>query len=239
MQQSGNPTLKPDAFRVSTLPGEEVMTQNGTYLKTAVLLVLCVFSASYTWGSTNPVYLWGGLIGGLVLAIITVFKKEWSPITAPLYALAEGLVLGGISSMYASQYPGIVENAIMLTFAVMAVMLFTYSTGMIKVTDTFRTVITIATGAIFLVYIVSLIMGFFGTSIPMIHGAGPIGIGFSVIVVGIAAFNLMLDFDFIDRAANTGNSPKYMEWYGAFGLVVTLVWLYLEILRLLSKLNRR
>lgn len=234
---SGNPVLSQKQFQTRALSAGEAMTQKGAYLKTGLLLVLCVFAASFTWSSQGAALIMPGIIGGLIFALITVFKKDWARFTAPLYALFEGLALGGISFQFAAQYESIVQNAIMLTFAVLAVMLFVYANGIIKVTDKLRTGIMVATGAVALVYIVSLVMGFFGTSIPMIHDAGPIGIGFSLVVVGIASFNLLLDFDFIERAS--GKAPKNMEWFAAFGLMVTLVWLYLEMLRLLSKLNRR
>lgn len=236
--RSGNPVLSEKNFKVG-YAGSDVMTQNGAYTKTAILLLICIASASFTWSQNGMAFIWPGLIGGMVLALITIFKKEWSGITAPLYAICEGLALGAISYMYNIQTGGIVMNAIMLTFGVMGVMLFLYANNIIKVTDKLRTGIIAATGAIFLIYLVSFIMSFFGTSIPMIHDAGPIGIGFSLVVVGIAAFNLLLDFDIIERVAATKSAPKYMEWFTAFGLMVTLVWLYLEILRLLNKLNRR
>lgn len=235
--RTSNPILSEKQFRGLQATGSEVMTQKGAYLKTGALLLLCVGAASFTWNPQGAQFMFPGIIGGLVFALITVFKKEWSPITAPLYAVCEGLALGGISYMYQNAYEGIVQNAIMLTFAVMAVMLFVYANGLVKVNDKFRSIIMVSTGAICLVYLVSFIMSFFGTSIPMIHGSGPIGIGFSLLVVGIASFNLLLDFDFIERAS--GRSPKYMEWFGAFGLMVTLVWLYIEMLRLLQKLQSR
>ena len=238
--RSSNPTLSNKMFGATrALAGQEVMTTKGAYQKTAVLLGLCVASATFTWSAAGASFMMVGLIAGFILAMITIFKKEWAMVTAPLYAICEGLALGGISFMYQSQYPGIVANAIMLTFAVMALMLYAYASGMIKVTEKFKKVLMISTGAIFLVYMVGFVMSFFGSSIPMIHGAGPIGIGFSLVVVGIASFNLIMDFDFIEKTAATRSAPKYMEWFAAFGLMVTLVWLYLEILRLLSKLNRR
>jgi uncharacterized YccA/Bax inhibitor family protein len=237
--RSSNPIFKNESFKGQSLRLEESMTQRGTYIKTAVLLALCVFAASFTFKESGQVFMWPGLIGGLIFCLITVFKKQWSPVTAPLYALCEGLFLGAISYIYYMQGNSIVQNAIMLTFAVMAVMLLLYSNNIIKVTGKLRKGIMISTLAIGAVYLVSMIMGFFGTSIPMIHDAGPVGIGFSLVVVGIASFNLLLDFDFIEKASESENTPKYMEWYGAFGLMVTLVWLYLELLRLLSKLNRR
>lgn len=238
--QSGNPTLNDKMFRSERMgSGQEVMTTMGAYQKTAILLALCIGSATFTWSAAGMQYMMIGFIGGFILALVTIFKKEWAMITAPLYAICEGLALGGISFMYQTQYPGIVQNAIMLTFAVMALMLYVYASGIIKVNDKLKKGIVVATGAIFLVYMVGFIMSFFGASIPLIHGAGPIGIGFSLVVVGIASFNLLLDFDFIEKAASSRTAPKYMEWFAAFGLMVTLVWLYLEILRLLSKLNSR
>jgi uncharacterized YccA/Bax inhibitor family protein len=238
--QSSNPTLNNKMFNATRAgTGQEVMTTRGAYQKTAILLSLCVGSATFTWSAAGTRFMMVGLIAGFILAMITIFKKQWSMITAPLYAICEGLALGGISFMYQSQYPGIVANAIMLTFAVMALMLYAYASGMIKVTEKFKKILMISTGAIFLVYMVGFVMSFFGSSIPMIHGAGPIGIGFSLVVVGIASFNLIMDFDFIEQTAATRSAPKYMEWFAAFGLMVTLVWLYLEILRLLSKLNKR
>lgn len=238
--QSRNPTLSNKAFQnIRTAPGQEVMTTGGSYKKTAILLAICIGVASLTMSPQYAGMGIVGLIGGLIFAMITIFKKEWAPITAPIYAAFEGAALGAISYMYQVQYPGIVTNAIMITFAVMALMLYVYASGMIKVTDKLKKGIMIATGAIFVVYLVSFVMSFFGSSIPMIHSSGPIGIGFSLVVVGIATFNLLIDFDFIEQMSSRRSTPKYMEWYAAFGLMVTLVWLYLEILRLLSKLNSR
>jgi len=238
--QSGNPTLSDKMFRdVQRTSSDDVMSAKGSYNKTAILFALCLGGASFTWSSEGMNYAMIGLIAGLILAMVTIFKKEWAMFTAPLYAICEGVALGGISFMYQAQYPGIVMNAILLTFAVMALMLFVYTNKIIKVTDKLQKGIMVATGAIMLVYLVGFIMSFFGTGIPMIHSAGPIGIGFSLVVVGIASFNLLLDFDFIEKLSSTRSAPKYMEWFAAFGLMVTLVWLYLEILRLLSKLNDR
>jgi uncharacterized YccA/Bax inhibitor family protein len=177
-----------------------------------------------------------GLIGGLIVALVTVFKKEWAPVTTPLYAAFEGVLLGAISLVFNQRYPGIVFNAVALTFGVLAALLLAYRSGVVRPTENMKLGIAAATGGIALVYLVSMGLGFFGKTMPYIHDSGPIGIGFSVVVVGIAALNLVLDFDFIERGAEVG-APKYMEWYGAFGLLVTLVWLYLEILRLLAKLQ--
>jgi uncharacterized YccA/Bax inhibitor family protein len=165
-------------------------------------------------------------------------KKTWAPVTTPLYAAFEGVALGGISVIFESQYPGIVSQAVFLTFGTLAALLFAYRSGLVKATENFKLGIVAATGGIALVYLLSFILGFFGMSVPLIHSSGTWGILFSMFVVVIAALNLVLDFDFIETGVERG-SPKYMEWYAAFGLLVTLVWLYLEILRLLAKLNSR
>lgn len=238
MQQSGNPALKPERFS-SRRVGEEVMTSEGTYMKALILLGLTITSAGISWGPLGMTLLLPSFIASIVLALVTIFKKEWAMYTAPFYALCEGILLGSISLMYEMRFPGMVQNAVMLTMAVLMVMGAVYRYNIIKVTDKLRTGIIVCTVAIGLVYLVSFVMGFFGTTIPMIHSAGPVGIAFSVFVTGLAAFNLLLDFDFIDRVSRSGQAGKHMEWYGAFALLVTLVWLYLEILRLLSKLNRR
>jgi uncharacterized YccA/Bax inhibitor family protein len=245
MMRSSNPVLSNKTFeQYDVYESTDTMTVAGTAMKTGILLVLVVTAAAYTWKMFRvdpeglmPVMI-GGAIGGLVLALITIFKKEWAIYTAPMYALAEGLFLGGISAMYNDFQNGIVFQAASLTFATMAVMLIAYSTGIIRATDRFKSGVCAATGGIFLVYMVSMVMNMFGAQMPLIHSAGPMGILFSLFVVVIAALNLVLDFDFIERGAERG-APKSLEWYGAFGLLVTLVWLYLEILRLLSKLNRR
>ena len=188
--------------------------------------------------SSISVLLWGGLIVGFILAMVSVFKPRWTGITAPMYALAEGFVLGGFSGFMNLRFPGIVLQAVMLTGAVMAVMLLAYRAGWIRVTDRFRTCVVAGTAAIALLYVVDIgLRAFTSADIPFIHETGMLGIGFSLLVVGLAAMNLALDFDMIDQGSARG-APKYMEWYGAFALMVTLVWLYLEILRLLSKLRR-
>ncbi|MFH1408529.1 MAG: Bax inhibitor-1/YccA family protein [Nanoarchaeota archaeon] len=245
--RTANPALNKNAFAHMPKHSGESMTVNGAINKSFILFLLLLFPAIYIWNmilssSEVPSYFNGLLIGsiilGLVVAIITIFKKEWSPITAPIYAIVEGVILGAISVFFNIIFPGIVLQAVALTFGVLLVMLFLYRTHIIKVTQKFRMAIVAATGAIFLVYIISFIMSFFGTTIPLIHGSGMVGIGFSLVVVAIAALNLVLDFDFFERGAQA-NAPKYMEWYAAFGLMVTLIWLYIEILRLLSKLRSR
>lgn len=241
--RTSNPALK-KAFQQTTLHGSsEVMTIEGTITKSGILLLLVTLSAMINWslfaaGSSlvQPLVMTGA-IGGFIVALITIFKKESAHITAPIYALLEGLFLGGISALFELAAPGIVMQAIMLTFGVFAVMLVAYRAGWIRATAKFRAGMLIATGAVALTYMVSFALSFFGMAIPMIHEGGTVGIIFSVVVVAIAALNLILDFDLIEEGAAQG-APKYMEWYASFGLLVTLVWLYLEILRLLSKLSR-
>jgi len=239
---SGNPTLQPAAFKdLAAAPSGAQMTLTGTVAKSAILLMLVIFGSTFSWGlATTPtggILTWGGMVAGLVVALVTIFKKTWAPITSPIYALFQGLFLGGISAMYNAQSEGIVLQAIMLTFGTLAGMLFLYQTGIIKVTDKFRTVVVSATVGILLFYVVSLVLNLFGVGVPLLHGTGMLSIGISLFIVGIAALNLALDFDLIDNGIASG-APRYMEWYCAFGLMVTLIWLYLEILRLLAKLRR-
>ena len=249
MIRSGNPALKESTFLdlgsgAIVRGGNDVMTLNGTVNKTGLLLLLCVLTAAFAWSQVSTPtgivgagpYIWGGLIGGLVLALVTIFKKEWAPVSAPLYALVEGFFLGAISAMYNHLYEGIVMQAVLLTFGTLFALLFVYRTGLIKATENFKLGVAAATGGIFLVYLASMVLGFFDIQIPLIHESGMIGIGFSLFVVVIAALNLVLDFDFIETGVEQG-APKYAEWVGAFGLMVTLVWLYLEFLRLLAKLR--
>ncbi len=246
--RTANPALNAGTFRglEQAHADDRVMTLQGTVNKTMIMLALLVTSAAWVWNlfyqtqdaATVTPWILGGAIGGLIVGFVTVFKKTWAPVTAPIYAILEGLMLGGISAMLELSYPGIVIQAVGLTFGTMFALLVAYSTGVIRVTENFKLGIVAATGGIALVYMVSFVMGFFGMQVPYIHGSGLIGIGFSVFVVVIAALNLVLDFDFIEKGAQQ-RVPKYMEWYGAFGLVVTLVWLYLEILRLLAKLRSR
>jgi uncharacterized YccA/Bax inhibitor family protein len=219
------------------------MTITGTVNKTAMSLIVLLVAAMYVWGKGAqgqlPMFwVWGGVIGGFVVAMVTTFKPVWAPYTTPLYAALEGLALGGISYVFEQMYPGIVAQAVFLTFGTLGALLFAYRSGIIRATENFKLGVFAATGGIGLVYLLSFVLGFFGISVPLIHSSGTFGILFSVFVVVIAALNLVLDFDFIEQGAERG-APKYMEWYGAFGLLVTLVWLYLEILRLLAKLQSR
>jgi uncharacterized YccA/Bax inhibitor family protein len=243
--RSGNPALTADTFRgARATVGDDTMTIGGTVNKTALALLLLVVAATYTWnlgGAGDPrvaTYTTLGVIGGLIVALVTVFKKEWAPISAPLYAALEGLALGGISVAFERAYPGIVSQAVFLTFGTLAALLLAYRSGLIRATENFKLGVVAATGGIMFVYVIGFVLSFFGVGIPLIHGNGMFGIAFSLVVVGVAALNLVLDFDFIEQGAERG-APKYMEWYGAFGLLVTLVWLYLEILRLLAKLQDR
>lgn len=216
------------------------MTVQGTANKTLVLLFISLITASWVW--SNPAGLmslfWPAMIVGFITAMLTTFKREWAPITAPIYAAVEGVLLGGISAYFETMYPGIVMQSVGLTFGTMFALLAIYKAGIIKVTDNFRIGLFAATGGIALYYFLSIILNIFGINAPLIHDGGMLGIGFSLVVVVVAALNLVLDFDFIEHGANMG-APKYMEWYGAFGLMVTLIWLYIEIIRLLSKLRDR
>ncbi len=246
--RTANPALNDKTFEGFTRAQSrgDAMTITGTVNKTAMLLLLLVLSAAWTWGryyaaqdarAVMP-WVWGGALGGLVIALVTIFKKPWSVVTAPLYALLEGLVLGGISAILEGQYPGIVIQAVALTFGTLVGLLIAYRSGLIRVTQNFRLGLFAATGGIALIYLATMALGLFGIHMPYIHESGLIGIAFSLFVVVVAALNLVLDFDFIEHGAESG-APNYMEWYAAFGLMVTLIWLYLEILRLLAKSRSR
>ena len=253
--RTSNPALSGDTFRttgVSTLG--EGMTISGAVNKTGILLILCVASAAWVWNRFFAAAAAGsieqatasvvplvtiGAIGGLIVAFVTIFKKEWSAITAPIYALLEGLVLGGVSAMFEMRFHGLAIQAVSLTFGTLVVMLLAYRSGLIKVTDKLRLGIVAATGGIMVFYLIQFVLGLFGFhAFGVVNSSGPIGIGFSLIVVGVAALNLVLDFDLIENGARW-NAPKYMEWYSGFALLITLVWLYLEMLRLLAKLRER
>ncbi len=240
--RSGNPALKADTFtRVSTVVSEDAMTISGTVNKTAFALLILIVAASWTWNlgigdSRLWDLIWVGALGGFVVALVTVFKQTWAPYTTPVYAALEGLALGGISLGFELQYPGIVSQAVFLTFGTLGALLLAYRSGLIQPTENFKLGVVAATGGIAILYLVSFVVGMFGVTMPLIHSSGTFGILFSGFVVIIAALNLVLDFDFIEEGAARG-APKYMEWYGAFGLLVTLVWLYLEILHLLAKLQ--
>jgi uncharacterized YccA/Bax inhibitor family protein len=243
--RSSNPVLKEKAFAGPIATGE-TMTIQGTVNKTGLLLLFVIIAAAWTWGlSHSPTpeaalpWTIGAAVGGFIVALVTVFKKEWSPISAPIYALLEGLFLGGISALFERSYPGIAIQAVSLTFAVLFVLLLAYKFGILRATRGFKLGIIAATGGIALVYLANIVMSFFfHRPMPFLYASTSLGIGISLFVVVIAALNLILDFDMIETGARMG-APRYMEWYGAFGMMVTLIWLYLEILRLLGKTRRR
>lgn len=248
---TSNPAFKEKIYDNAASQGirGETMTLEGTSVKAGILGLICVASAAWPWHvffsstaelSTSAMmpYLLIGGIGGFIFALITIFKNQAAPITAPLYAALEGLAIGAVSVLYEYQYPGIGIQAIGLTFGVLAVMLVGYQTKLMKPSAGFMKGVMIATGGIAVYYLVAMGLSFFGIHAPMIWDSGPIGIGFSLLVTGLAALNLLLDFNFIEQNVEKG-APKYMEWYSAFGLMLTVVWLYFELLRLLSKLNKR
>lgn len=250
--KSGNPALSEKKF-TSTVLSEIVdpanaMSVRGTLQKFGFLLLLVLGSAFYSWkqfaeGGAVTGMMWTGAIGGFVIALVLIFKKEWSPFLAPLYALMQGLFLGAISAMYnsafAEQAPNIVINAVGLTFGVAVAMYLLYSFKIIRATEKFKSIVITATIGVGLFYLLVMVLRLFGfDNMPFLHEGSTFGIIFSLVVVGIASMNLILDFDMIEQGSEMG-APKYMEWYGAFGLMVTIVWLYLEILRLLSKVSKR
>jgi len=245
--KSSNPALSQKIFNNAAYAGShtEVMTVSGTVNKIALLFLLTLGGAIFTWNkfltagpaAIQPWIAIGG-IGGFVVALITIFNKKRAGIFAPIYAVFEGLFLGAISAVFASLYDGIVMRAVLLTLAVLFSLLFAYKSGIIKVTQKFRAGVMAATIGVAVAYFFSFIMGLFGMNMSFMYGGGTMGIVISLVIVAVAALNLVLDFDFIERGAQAG-LPKYYEWYGAFGLMVTLIWLYLEILRLLSYLSGR
>tara|TARA_B100000029_G_C17344795_1_gene876600 strand:+ start:143 stop:880 length:738 start_codon:yes stop_codon:yes gene_type:complete len=236
--RSGNPALNKNTFINIKASESQAMTLEGTVNKTILSLIILFSTAIFSWNNFNGAFIGIGGIGGFIVALITIFKKEWAQITTPIYCGLKGLMLGSLSIIFENQYPGIVSQAIFLTFGILFALLFAYKSKIIKPSENFKLGIFAATGGIFIIYIINMIMGFFGSSIPLINSNSLYGIGFSLFVVIIASLNLVLDFDFIEQGAENG-APKYMEWYGAFGLMVTLIWLYLEILKLLAKLNSR
>lgn len=250
---SSNPVFKTSTFldlgtgSVSQRYGG-VMSLNGTINKTGILVFLTALSALFAWShvlDSNGIplpnigaYILGGSLGGFIFALITIFKKDWSPYTAPIYAVLEGLFLGALSAIYEARFNGIVFQAVLLTFATLAAMLLAYRSGMIRATEKFKMGVFAATGGIALFYLVTMLLRLFHVPVPIMNDSSPLSIALSVIIVGVAALNLILDFDSIEQGIAAG-APKYMEWYGAFGLIVTLVWLYLEFIRLLSKIQSR
>jgi uncharacterized YccA/Bax inhibitor family protein len=237
-----NPVLERADFNVAA-GSSGVMTLRGTVNKSAILLILTIIGAAYTWSATRGGYSTAGMgyatvgaIAGFILAMVTCFKQEWSPITAPIYALCEGLFVGGISAMYEARTGGITIQAVMLTFGTFAGMLFLFQGNILRATPMFIKIVVAATVGIFLTYLLGMILSFFHINLS-IFGGGQIGLIFSLVIVVVAALNLIIDFEFIQQSAASESAPKYMEWYSAFGLLVTVVWLYISILRVLSILN--
>ncbi len=245
--RSGNPALGENTFKeLESIDDDNFMTLQGTVNKTALLLLILFIPATYVWNLFNstqdfatvaPLF-YIGLIGGLITAIILIFKKNLAPYLAVLYAGFEGLAMGGLSALMNAAYPGIVIQALLLTFGISFVLLLIYKLRIIKPTENFKLMVGAATGGIFFFYLISFVLSFFNIRVPLIHDNSLWGILFSLFVVVVASLNLVVDFDFIEQGA-ARKAPKYMEWYGAFGLMVTLIWLYVEILRLLSKLRSR
>jgi uncharacterized YccA/Bax inhibitor family protein len=251
---TSNPAFSRELFpgyeQVYGVPRSTAMTVQGTVVKTFVLLAILAATALWAWNAMASQQLAfgvliGSAIGGFIMAMVTMFKPTLAPWTAPVYAALEGVFLGAISQAIElglhEKYPetgGVALQAVTLTCGVLFIMLFAYATRLIRVTDKLRAGIIAATGALCLFYFITILLGFFGVQMPLVFSSSLFGIGFSLFVVGLAAFNLLLDFDFIENTARA-EAPKYMEWYGAFGLMVTLIWLYLEILRLLAKLADR
>lgn len=252
--ETSNPVLRENIFsEARSVDSAESMTIQGAVNKTFILFGILLAGAAWVWGKIMQpavpgieaaipgnvgLYITGGALVGFVIALVTCFKTEWARVTAPIYALCEGLALGGISALLELRYPGIALQAVALTMAALFSLLTLYKTGVIRATERFKSIIFVATTAIAVTYLAGWILSFFHRGIPLIHESGMAGIGFSLVVVGIAAFNLIIDFDFIERNAERG-AAKYLEWFAAFSLMITLVWLYMEVLRLLAKLRDR
>jgi len=241
--ESTNPALRSRALEAlrGSSAGSASMTITGTATKTLVLLLLTTFSAGLIWTAAEPT-MYGtamifGSIGGLVLALATSFRPTWAPITAPLYAVVQGIALGAISAVYNARARGLPVMAVAATMVTALVLFAVYRAGLIKVTDRMRAVASMALLGLLATYLLQFVLGFFGMAIPLINGNGIVGIGFSLLATGLAAFFLLLDMDRVEQMVQS-RLPKSLEWYGAFGFLVTLVWLYMEMLRLLSKLRR-
>jgi uncharacterized YccA/Bax inhibitor family protein len=247
IMRSSNPAMAGNVYqKASDFSGQSgAMTINGTINKIGILLLLVIAGAAYTWNmvtGSDPAgaqtYIIVGAIGGLIMALVTIFRPRSAAVTAPIYAILEGLFLGGISALINQKYQGIPFQAVLLTMGTLFTMLFLYRSGRIRATPKFRRGIFMATGAVFFAYLVSFLFSLFGVNLGFMHSSGPIGILINLVIIVVAALNLIMDFDFIEKGAEV-SAPKYMEWYGAFGLLVTLVWLYIEFLRLLSRFAGR
>ncbi len=238
--KSSNPMFSEDKMRGSStvLDGEmvsvgEKMTVNGAVNKTFVLFGIMLAAAAVGFLFPNMIFFWGGMLGGVAIYFLASRSPERSNVLAPLYAVVEGLFVGTVTAMYAAAFDGIIFHAVTLTFAILFMMLTLYKAGVIKVTAKFRAGVSMAVGAVMLLYLVNIVLYFFGISIPFLHDGGPMAIGISLVIIGIASLNLLLDFDNFDKGEQLG-APKHMEWYFGMGLLFTLIWLYLEILRLLA-----
>ncbi|MEN8157383.1 MAG: Bax inhibitor-1/YccA family protein [Bacteroidota bacterium] len=245
--RSSNPVMTGRIYEKagSVAAGSSVMTINGTINKIGLMLLIVIAAAAYTWNMVMGADAGGagtlaiiGAIGGFIMALVTIFSPKSSPVTAPIYAILEGLFLGAISAMINSAYPGVAFQAVLLTIGTLFTMLFLYRSGRIRATPRFRRGVMMATGAVFFAYLIRWLMSLLGMPMGFMHSAGPIGILVNMVIIVIAALNLIMDFDFIEKGAQMA-APKYLEWYGAFGLMVTLIWLYIEFLRLLSRFASR
>ncbi len=246
--KSSNPALSDKIFNQTyDISRDGMMTVRGVINKFGFIFLMMMASAAYTWhafeqGQNVTGYLWGGAIGGLVVAVIMSFKRTASPYLAPLYGLLEGLFVGALSATinyaFRESYPGIIMQAVVLTFGAAVAMFILYNFKIIKVTERFRSIVFTATAGIAIFYVIAMVLRMFTIDIPFLHEGSMLGIGFSLVVIVVASLNLIMDFDMIERGAATG-APKYMEWFCAFGLLVTIIWLYIEILRLLSKISSR
>lgn len=238
--RSGNPALSSKTFNVKARSTDKVMTLDGTVNKIALSLAVLILFGYVTFSLEITEFIFIGFIGGFAVALLTIFKKNYSPITVPIYAALEGLALGGISFIFNEMYEGIVFQAVFLTLAILCALLLAYKSKLIKPSENFKLGVTAATGGVLIVYLIGFVSSFFGGTLPIldVNNSSFVSIGFSILVVLIASLNLVLDFDFIEEGVEKG-APKYMEWYGAFGLLVTLIWLYIEMLHLLAKLRGR
>lgn len=239
-RESSNPVLNESRFTNQEVLQQSAqagtMTARGAVNKTLFIGTLMLVTSVISYLNPSPVFLWGGLISGLVLVLLATWKTHWSPVIAPAYGLVEGFFLGTVTAMYAASYNGIVFQAVSLTIGLLFIMLFLYQARIIVVTQKLRSGIIMATMAVLALYLVSMVLGFFGVRMPLLHEGGLLGIGLSLVIVGIASMNLLLDFDMFEKGEEQG-APKFMEWFAAMGLLVTLIWLYIEILRLLGKLR--
>jgi len=238
--RSGNPALQSSTFKDNAIDSNGTMTLDGTVNKVSISLLVLMVTAMYTFNNPSVPLMIFGAIGGFIVALITIFKKHLATYTTLIYSALQGLFLGGISNYYASQFEGIVGTAIFLTFSIFIALLIAYKFKIIQATENFKLGVFAATAGIGVLYLIHFIMRLFGSGMTIMspHDGGLVSIGLSVFIVIIASLNLVLDFDFIEEGSERG-APKYMEWYGAFGLMITLVWLYLEILKLLAKLQSR